>query len=144
MKLKTHLSSKYYCIKLKRKATNHFEMKAKINGKEGRFILDTGASNSCVGFDEIAYFNLITKASEHKAAGAGTTEIDTHISKKNKIRIGGYTLKKVTLVLLDLTYINNALLKQEAKPVNGIIGADILRKGKAVIDYGKKRLYLLK
>ncbi len=145
MSLKKFLVQKeYHCIKLKKTATNHFEIKAKINGKKGRFILDTGASNSCVGFDEIKKFNLITEVSEHKAAGAGTTEIDTHISKKNKIQIGDYTLKKVHLVLLDLSHINMALAKQNTNPVNGIIGADILEKGKAVIDYGKKKLYLLK
>ena len=144
MRLKKFLvQKKYHCIKLKKTATNHFEIKAKINGKKGRFILDTGASNSCVGFDEIEKFNLITEVSEHKAAGAGEGEIDTQISKKNKIQIGDYTLKKVHLVLLDLTHINNALIKQEAAPVNGIIGADILEKGKAVIDYKKKKLYLL-
>ncbi len=145
MNLKAFLvQKKYHCIKLKKTATNHFEIKAKINGIKGRFIVDTGASNSCVGFEEIEKFNLITEVSEHKAAGAGTTEIDTHISKKNKIKIGKYTLKKVHLVLLDLSHINNALVMQEASPVNGIIGADILKKGKAVIDYGKKRMYLLK
>lgn len=144
MSLKHFLANKgYHCIKLKRTATNHFEIKAKINGKKGRFILDTGASNSCVGFNEIKKFNLITEASEHKAAGAGEGEIDTQISKKNKIKIGDYTLKKVHLILLNLTHINNALTKQDATPVNGIIGADILEKGKAVIDYKKKKLYLL-
>jgi len=145
MSLKKFLENKnYHCIKLKKTATNHFEIKAKINGKNGRFILDTGASNSCVGFNEIDKFDLITEDSDHKAAGAGSTEIDTQISKKNKIQIGNYTLKKVHLVLLDLTHINNALTKQNANPVNGIIGADILEKGKSIIDYNKKKLYLLK
>ena len=145
MSLKKFLVDKsYHSIKLKKTATNHFEITAQINGKEGLFILDTGASNSCVGFDEISKFNLTTEESDHKAAGAGTTEIDTQISKKNTIKIGGFKLKKVNLVLLDLSHINNALKKQKAKEINGIIGADILEKGKAVIDYDKKKLYLLK
>ena len=42
---------KYIKIPLKRIATNHLELKAKINGVKGRFILDTGASNSCVDFN---------------------------------------------------------------------------------------------
>ena len=145
MSLKKFLVDKnYHSIKLKKTATNHFEITAQINDKEGLFILDTGASNSCVGFDEISKFNLITEDSDHKAAGAGTTEIDTQISKKNTIKIGGFKLKKANLVLLDLSHINNALKKQKAKEINGIIGADILEKGKAVIDYNKKKLYLLK
>ena len=78
MSLKKFLVNKSYnSSKLKKTATNHFEIGAKINGIKGRFILDTGASNSCVGFDEISKFNLITEDSDHKAAGAGTTEIDT-------------------------------------------------------------------
>jgi len=35
------------------------------------------------------------------------------------------------------------LKKQNAEEINGIIGADILQKGRAVIDYNKKKLYLL-
>jgi len=134
----------YHSIQLKKTRTNHFEIKASVNGKKGRFILDTGASNSCVGFNEIEHFDLAPEASEHKAAGAGTTEIETQISKENKLQIGGYKLKKVNLVVLDLEHINTALTKQEAKPVNGIIGADILEQGKAIIDYNKKKLYLSK
>ena len=47
---------KYIKIKLKKIVTNHLELKAEINGVKGRFILDTGASNSCVGLDLIEHF----------------------------------------------------------------------------------------
>ncbi len=142
--LKNFLLDKgYFRIKLKRTITNHFEIKASINNIKGRFILDTGASNSCVGFEEIETFLLSTEESEHKASGAGTTEIDTLISKKNALKIGKFKLKKTPLILIDLSHINNALVKQNAKSIQGIIGADILHKGKAIIDYNKKYLYLL-
>lgn len=133
----------YVRTKLKKTATNHFEIKLKINKVKGLFILDTGASNSCVGFNEIETFNLKTEESEHKASGAGPAEIDTMISKKNQFALGKFILKKHPLVLIDLSHINAALVKQKAKPVQGIIGADILHKGKAIIDYNKKYLYLL-
>lgn len=136
------LSSDFHCVKLKKTATNHFELKVKINNVKGRFILDTGASNSCVGIDMVDTFHLDTQESEHKASGAGTTEIETKISKKNSLKIGGYSLKKTSLILIDLMHINNALVKQNAKPIQGIIGADILHKGQAIIDYKKKYLFL--
>lgn len=145
MTLKKHLKKQgYHSVKLKKTKTNHFELKAEINGKKGRFIIDTGASNSCVGLDEAQLFDLITEDSDHKATGAGTTEIDTQLSQNNKLCIDGFKLKKVHLVLLDLSHINNALIKQNTKPVNGILGADVLERGKAIIDYNKKRLYLYK
>ncbi len=133
----------YIRVKLKKTVTNHFEIKLKINKIKGLFILDTGASNSCVGFEEIETFRLSTEESEHKASGAGPTEIETLISKKNNFALGKFILKKHPLILIDLSHINNALIKQKAKPVQGIIGADILHKGKAIIDYNKKYLYLL-
>jgi hypothetical protein len=64
------------------------------------------------------------------------------MSRKNTLEIGKFILKRTELILIDLQHINNALEKQNAEPVNGIIGADILIKGKAIIDYDKKYLYL--
>lgn len=133
---------KYIKIPLTLTATNHFEVNAKINGVVGRFILDTGASNTCVGLDKIEFFNLSTKESKIKAAGAGATDMETQISTKNHIEIGSWKKKKSKLVLFDLIHVNTALTTHKALPVDGIIGADILKKGKAIIDYDKHYVYL--
>lgn len=134
----------YVRVKLKKTITNHFEIRARINKAKGRFILDTGASKSCVGFRDAEIFNLSTEESDHKASGAGPSEIDTLMSRRNTLEIGKFKLERTQLILIDLQHINNALKKQNAEPVNGIIGADILIQGKAIIDYDKKYLYLFK
>jgi len=125
-------------------ATNHLELTAKINGVKGRFILDTGASNSCVGLDLIDHFNLIAEESETKAASAGTTEMETQKSENNTLKIGKWKTNRSHLVLFNLVHVNTALTQQNATEVQGIIGADILEKGKAVIDYNALVLYLKK
>lgn len=132
----------YTKTKLHLTKTNHFEIKATINGCKGLFILDTGASNSCVGFEGIETFKLKAKNSNIKAAGAGAIDMETKMSKKNKVKIGKWKNNKVVLVLFNLTHVNTALTNHNSKPVDGIIGADILKKGKAIIDYEKKYLYL--
>lgn len=143
VRLKTFLKKKQYThIPLELTRTNHFEITAIINGVTGRFILDTGASNTCIGFDKIDFFKLNSMDSEIKAAGAGATEMLTKLSTKNTIQIGGWTSKKRKIVLFDLVHVNEALTSHQAMPVDGIIGADILKKGKAIIDYGKQGLYL--
>lgn len=142
-KLQTFLLEKGYTkIKLHLTKTNHFEIKATINGCKGLFILDTGASSSCVGFEGVETFKLKAENSEIKAAGAGAIDMETKMSKKNKIKIGKWRKNKIVLVLFNLTHVNTALINHNSKPVDGIIGADILKKGKAVIDYEKKYLYL--
>lgn len=141
--LYTFLSKKGYIRKkLHLTKTNHFEIIAKINGKKGLFILDTGASNSCIGMDSINLFDLQVEDSDIKAAGAGAIDMETKVSKTNKIKIGKWKCKKAVLVLFNLTHVNTALKNHNSKPVHGIIGADILKKGKAIIDYDRKYLYL--
>ena len=122
--------------------TNHLEVTASINGITGRFILDTGASNTCVGVDKASYFKLISKNSEVKAAGAGATDMETLVSVKNKIEIGGWKKAKQQIVVFDLVHVNEALIAHKSLPVDGIIGADILIKCKAVIDYASRNLFL--
>ena len=132
----------YHRIKLKFTETNHFELVAKINKIEGNFILDTGASSSCVGFEAVEHFKLLAEESEIRAAGAGATNMLTQIAQKNSIEIKAWKMKKIDLVLFDLTHVNQALVNHKAEKVHGIIGADILKKGKAIIDYKNKALYL--
>ena len=136
------LEKGYSKVKLKLAKTNHFEVKATINGVKGLFILDTGASSSCVGFDSVDTFKLKTKESEIKASGAGAIDMETKISKKNTLKIGKWKKNNTLLILFNLTHVNTALINHNSKPVDGIIGADILKKAKAVIDYEKKYLYL--
>jgi len=132
----------YHRIKMKFTETNHFEVVAKINKIEGNFILDTGASSTCVGFDAATHFKLLAEDSKVRAAGAGANNMLTKMSQENVLELKGWKNKKISLVLFDLTHVNEALVDHKAEKVHGIIGADVLKKGKAVIDYKNKALYL--
>jgi predicted aspartyl protease len=132
----------YKKLNFKVSKTQHLLIKAKINGVTGNFILDTGASNSCVGFDGIDYFNLTAGKSKTKASGAGATGMKTQLAKNNSLKIGRWKTDEFHLVIFDMTHVNEALQQHKAKPVHGIIGADILLEGKAIIDYYNHCLYL--
>ena len=124
--------------------TKHLQLFATINNVEGEFILDTGASSSCIDFKYAELFNLDVQESKIRAAGAGASNMLTKASEKNKIQIGDWENHEMNFVLFDLNHINQALVEHDASIVHGIIGADILIKGKAVIDYDKKMLFLKK
>ena len=135
---------KYKKIKFKITKTQHLLIKAKINGVTGNFILDTGASSSCVGFESVDFFLLEAKKSKTKASGAGANGMFTQIAFKNQLQLGSWKDSDFELVIFDLSHVNEALTQHKAKPVHGIIGADILLKGKAIVDYYNHYLYLLK
>lgn len=134
----------YKKIKFKVSKTQHLLIKASINGVKGNFILDTGASNSCVGFESITFFELNATKSKTKASGAGATGMQTQVAKNNKLQLGQWKETEFHLVIFDLSHVNLALTQHKAKPVHGIIGADILLQGKAIIDYFNHCLYLKK
>lgn len=133
---------KYKKIKFKVLKTQHLLIKASINGIKGNFILDTGASNSCVGFESVERFVLDAQISDTKAAGAGATGMETQLAKNNTIQLGRWKNKKLHLVVFNMSHVNEALTQFKTKPVNGIIGADVLLKGNAIIDYANCYLYL--
>lgn len=133
---------KYKKLNFKVSRTQHLLIKAKINGVTGNFILDTGASNSCVGFESIELFNLKAGKSKTKAAGAGATGMFTQIAKNNSLKIGRWKTEDFHLIIFDMSHVNDALKQYKAKPVQGIIGADVLLEGKAIIDYANHCFYL--
>lgn len=133
---------KYKKIRFKVTKTKHLLIKASVNGIKGNFILDTGASNSCVGFESIELFNLTASHSKTKAAGAGAIGMFTQIAKSNKLQIGRWKDNDFHLVVFDLSHVNAALQEYKSKQVQGIIGADVLLSGKGIIDYENHNLYL--
>lgn len=132
----------YTRISLSKLNTGHYKVSLRINGKKGQFILDTGASTSCVGLESAALFLLQSEKSDVKAAGAGAINMVTKISKNNLLQLDTVLVKAVHLVLFDLSHVNQALTQVDEEPVHGILGADMLKKLRAVIDYGRNCIYL--
>lgn len=135
-------SKKYKKASFKISKTNHLLVTAKINGVSGNFILDTGASNSCVGFEFIEHFRLDAASSDTTAAGAGGTGMMTKVSHGNTLNLGRWSTATLDLVIFDLSHVNEALMAYKAKPVQGIIGADILIQGSGIVNYATSILYL--
>lgn len=137
------IDTKNTCQKVKLHATpsRHLQIIAKINGVKGYFIVDTGASNSCIDIKKSDKYLINPKKSKEKTIGAGQDVIETYTSDKINISIGKKTLKNKKIVLLELSHINDALSALGIKEIDGILGADVWFEIKAVIDYGSKYLH---
>ena len=61
--------------------------------------------------------------------------------KKNFIVISKWE-GLIDLVTFDMSHINKTFNEKEIKSVDGIIGADVLKKSKAILDYKSNKLYL--
>ena len=134
-------SEGYSSVKLIFLKTKHYLIEAKVNSVNGRFILDTGASNSCICTSLEDKFIVISKENKEKASSATSQMKHTKISRSNAIQIGKWN-SKTSLITFDMSHINNALSEKKITPIDGIIGADILKNSKAILDYKSNKLYL--
>ncbi|MGV6829034.1 MAG: retropepsin-like aspartic protease family protein [Flavobacteriales bacterium] len=132
----------FYRIPLKKLKTGHYKFKAFINNLPGGFILDTGASTSCMGFVSIEKFKLDIQKSKVKAAGAGAINMETYLSLKNKLHIKNHHFHHIDMVVFDMSHVTEALQQADEEPVDGIFGADFLKKTRSVIDYGRNCFYV--
>ena len=140
--LNKFLKNKGYCSgNLFFSETKHYLIEAKVNSINGRFILDTGASNSCICTSLEDKFKVISIENKEKASSANSEMTYTKISKSNTVQIGKWE-DKINLITFDMNHINSALSDKQINPIDGIIGADILKRSKAILDYKSNKLYL--
>ena len=131
----------YSSVKLIFLETKHYIIEAKVNGVNGRFILDSGASNSCICTSLEDKFIVNSKENKEKASSATSQMTNTNISKSNTIQIEKWE-DKINLITFDMSHINNALSQKKIDPIDGIIGADILKKSKSILDYNSNKLFI--
>lgn len=135
-------SNGFVRIHLRLTVSYHYSVTANINGKNGSFIVDTGASSSCVDAQYIDHFSLAVQDTETQATGAGASNIDMQIALENSLRFGHWHKSNVQIIVMDLSHVNTGLQELNAAEVHGILGADFLKKSRAVIDYGRNCMYV--
>ena len=134
-------TSGYSSVKIIFLKTKHYLIEAKVNSINGRFILDTGASNSCICTSLEGKFKVISEESKEKASSANSEMTHTKISKRNVIQIGKWN-SNASLITFDMNHINNALSQKKIDSIDGIIGADILKKSNSILDYKSNKLFM--
>lgn len=130
-------------IPLGKNKVGHFQLKADVNGTTGSFILDTGASATVINEADAAGFGLkLLNRRSKNAGGLGSSVIKVKQSAGNILKINRFRTGKIKIAVLDLGHVIKSLTQNGAGKINGVIGADILKKHNAIIDYKGKALYL--
>ncbi|MDB5223897.1 MAG: acid protease [Chitinophagaceae bacterium] len=135
----------YTVIPIKLNVIGHLEVEVTIDDIKACFLVDTGASNTVIDIG-FAKDNLLEFASiEELGGGVGTSQMQIFHKQVDIFKINDFKISSFDLYATDFQHINESLAKKGiTEPCNGVIGADILIKYKAKINYKKKRLYLKK
>ncbi len=122
----------------------HIMVKGLIHGKEANFLIDTGASRSVFDLTRILEFieNLNFEKKEGLSAGVGSSDLESAAFIINSLAIGGFEINDYQAVALDLGNVHEMYDKLNLPRIDGIIGGDLLKRYKAVINYRSKKLRL--
>ena len=122
----------------------HLLLKLNLNKKVAQVIIDTGASKTVFDKIRIEKFVKEKKFEKHDAlsSGLGTNTMQSEQVTIKKVKIGELEIENYKTILLDLSHVNQSYEQVGLKPVDGVLGSDILLKYNAIIDYEKKILKL--
>jgi predicted aspartyl protease len=122
----------------------HLMVRALINGRTARLLIDTGASKTV--FDKGQIQKFVTEKgftlNEKLSTGLGTNSMQTHSVLIHKIQLNELTIKNFNSILLDLSHVNESYKKLGLPVIDGVLGSDLLVQYHAVIDYKKSTLKL--
>ena len=120
---------------LTREKSHHITVEARLAGRPARFIVDTGAGRTIVDVSAAAEYKLKLQAHSKKGRGIGSAATPMSSIAKHDLHLAGVDLSKTKLLAIDLSHLK--LTKAKVGPVVGVIGADVLWRHHALIDYGK-------
>jgi predicted aspartyl protease len=122
----------------------HPLLNVKVFGKRFKVVLDTGASKTAFDTTMLldAFAGAVLNISDRLSTGLGTTTMESSTAQITDLYIGRLLIDEFEVAVLDLSTINIAYHQLGHPEVLGVIGGDLLMKYKAVIDYGKGKLFL--
>ena len=125
-----------------REKSHHITVVALLSGRPARLIVDTGAGGTIVDTGALAQFGLKLSSTSRKGVGVGSSSMRTSRIAKYRLVLGDLDVSDTRLLALDLSHVNAGLTKAKVAPVHGVLGADVLWRHRALIDYSRGLLFL--
>ena len=121
----------------------HLEVAVEIEGIATQFLLDTGAGNTVIDIGFANENQMEFNSIDMVGGGVGTSTLGLFHKQVTVFKIHTFEISLFDLYAADFLHVKETLAnKGITEPANGVIGADILVKYSAIIDYEKKRLFL--
>lgn len=121
--------------------TNHLIIRLSLDQQTCNFLVDTGASASCISSHLVAELNLNTSSFDHLVSSANATIDDTELTDSIQLYHNEWSFK-AQFISMDMHVINESFETLNIEKVEGIIGTDLLIDYKTVIDFRTNELLL--
>jgi clan AA aspartic protease (TIGR02281 family) len=132
----------FTAVPLRELATGHHLVDVTVNGRKATFILDTGANASVVNAGIAQRLGLPAKGLPAGAFGLGGGMKAQQV-KVERIEIGGVPIRRTRIMTSDLSQLVRVLGTVSRTEIAGLIGQDVMKEHRAVVDVARPILYLI-
>lgn len=105
-------------------------------------ILDTGAEVTVLSAARAETLKLPLSKSNARFAGADAANRTPMRATLPDVAFGKAAMPRLPVMVLPLKQVFKIIGEGEAKPIDGILGADVLERGGAIFDIAADTLYL--
>lgn len=133
----------YIAVPMRRVGAGLDTVKLGINGVQGTFLLDTGASNSVIDTRVVPKFRIsvLDLRGSDTAIGAGG-EVRLSAYKVSGLTLQGQKFPFSIISATDLSNVVSTFARDTGIQLDGIIGQDVMIAFDGVIDIKNRTLYL--
>ena len=122
-------------------ASGHHSVSVILNGKPAAFLVDTGAGATIIHTPYLKRFAL------SRGDGAGVATNPTGKLRFDPVAVQGFAVggtrtRLNKIYAMDISYLVDAVSAASPQPIEGLVGQDVLRDQKAIVDLDKSILYL--
>lgn len=115
-----------------------------INGKPALLMVDTGSPKTVLDTDHLQKFVNQTelRRNSRRSMAAASSSVYTYIATIEKLEIGSIVINDYKADATDLGQINRTLRSMGNPQIDGLLGCDLLRHCKAVLNFEERVLEL--
>ena len=133
----------FQALPLERSQQNHLLVRALINDKPARLVVDTGAPVSAIALNRRKYFGLTSiPVKSNLPTRLQINGGFNSVAIARRFKLGALGLLDEPVVLIDLSSSSRAAKALNEEPIDGILGADILLPTSALVDCQTQRLIM--
>ncbi|MEW9856497.1 aspartyl protease family protein [Novosphingobium sp. M1R2S20] len=135
----------FTAIPVQEVSTGHHLIEATINGTRGSFVLDTGANVTAIDSSRSQEFGLSGNGGLAGAAAAVKSAggRSARLAQVDSFQLGLLEISQDRVVIADMGRLLGQLSRVGGEDVAGIVGQDVLKEHRAIIDVPRPMLYLL-
>lgn len=132
----------FRAVALRASPLGHLQVRGTINGMPVEILIDTGASGTVVDRGWAQAHGLTLRPTSGTGGGVGGGALKLSRVNGVHLTVGDIALPGVAIIAIDLSSISAQLKASKAVPPQVVIGYDVLKRWRAVIDYGTATLWL--